>query len=94
MTAYYGPYPSLDFLTSRFLRGGAVNLTLKPQPGGPGLRICDPRRQGDPAIPPGTRNVFYSPFTTSMSYVGAILILRAPHGDGDGLLLGNNSTEY
>jgi hypothetical protein len=54
MTALYGPQPSLDFLTTGFLHGGAVNPTLNPQPGGAGLRICDPQRQGDPAIPPGT----------------------------------------
>jgi hypothetical protein len=29
----------------------AVNPTLNPQPWGPGPRICDPRRQGDPAMP-------------------------------------------
>jgi hypothetical protein len=39
MTALYEPYPSseafssLDFLTTGFLRGGAVNPTPKPQPG-------------------------------------------------------------
>jgi hypothetical protein len=54
MAALYGPQPSLDFLATGFLKGGAVNPMPTPQPGGPGLRICDPRRQGDPAIPPGT----------------------------------------
>jgi hypothetical protein len=41
MTALYGPLPSLDFLTTGFLQAGAVNPTPNPQPGGPGLRICD-----------------------------------------------------
>jgi hypothetical protein len=46
--------PILGFLTTVFLRGVVFSLTLNPQPGGPGLRICNPRRQGDPAIPPDT----------------------------------------
>jgi hypothetical protein len=46
MTALYGPQPSLDFLTTGFLQGGAVNPTPNHQHGGPG-------RQGDPAIPLG-----------------------------------------
>jgi hypothetical protein len=47
-------HPILDFLTTGFLRVGAVNPTLNPQPLGPGLRICDPRRQSDPRILQGT----------------------------------------
>jgi hypothetical protein len=54
MAALYGPKPSLDSLTTEYLRGIAVTPTPSPQPGGPGLRICDPRRQGGPAISPGT----------------------------------------
>jgi hypothetical protein len=34
-----------------FFRGGIVSLTPNPQPGGPGIRIYIPRRQGGPAIP-------------------------------------------
>jgi hypothetical protein len=30
------------FPDNRTLQGGAVNPTLNPQPGGPGLRICEP----------------------------------------------------
>jgi hypothetical protein len=64
MTAPYEPQPSLslftsrNFLTTGFLWGGAVNPTTNPQPGGKGLLICNPWRQGDPAIPPGTRYPF------------------------------------
>jgi hypothetical protein len=53
MTALYG-LPSLDLLTAGLLWGGAVYHTPNPQPGGPGLDICDPWRQRDQAIPPGT----------------------------------------
>jgi hypothetical protein len=35
--------PALNFLTTGFLWGGAVNSTPISQPRGPGLRICDPR---------------------------------------------------
>jgi hypothetical protein len=42
------------FVTITFLRGWIVSPAPNPQPGGPGLRIYDPRRQGSPAIPPGT----------------------------------------
>jgi hypothetical protein len=49
--------PGLPFwgiLNNNLLRGWIVNPAPNPQPGGPGLRIYDPRRQGGPAIPPGT----------------------------------------
>jgi hypothetical protein len=42
------------FLTITFLQGWIVSPAPNPQPGGPGLRIYDPRRQGGPDIPPGT----------------------------------------
>jgi hypothetical protein len=42
------------FVTITFLRGWSVSPAPNPQPGGPGLGIYDPRRQGGPAIPPGT----------------------------------------
>jgi hypothetical protein len=42
------------FLTMTFLRGWIVSPVPNPQPGGPGLRIYDPRGQGGPATPPGT----------------------------------------
>jgi hypothetical protein len=58
MTAYYEPWPSMDFLTTGFLQGGSVDPKSHPQPGGPGLHICDPKRQGDPAIPPGIGYTF------------------------------------
>jgi hypothetical protein len=35
---------------SNLLRQNIWSPTPKPQPGEPGLRICDPRRQGDPAL--------------------------------------------
>jgi hypothetical protein len=61
VTAFYEPQPSLevkaaglDFLTTGFLQGGAVNPTPNPQPGGPGVRICDPPEKDDPDVPPGT----------------------------------------
>jgi hypothetical protein len=69
------------FLTSWVLRGEVVSLTPNPQPGGPGLRIYDPRRQGDPVIPPSTGCLFWSPFTTCMGYSGTILTPRPPHGE-------------
>jgi hypothetical protein len=46
--------PLWGFLTITFLRGWIVSPAPNPQPGRPGLRIHDPRRQGVPAIPPGT----------------------------------------
>jgi hypothetical protein len=44
----------LVFSTIVVLRDGVVSPMPNPQPGGPGLRIYDPRRQGGPVIPPGT----------------------------------------
>jgi hypothetical protein len=41
-----------------FLQGGVVSPTPNPQPGGPGLRIYVPWRQGGPAVPPGTGFLF------------------------------------
>jgi hypothetical protein len=38
------------------------------------------RSPGGPAIPPGTGCSFQSPFTTHMSYVGAIPYSQPPHG--------------
>jgi hypothetical protein len=53
-TAQTGTWPALwGFVTITFLRW-IVSPAPSPQPGGPGLRIYDPRRQGDPDIPPGT----------------------------------------
>jgi hypothetical protein len=46
--------PLWGSLTITFLRGWIVSPAPNTQPGGPGLRIYDPRRQGGPAIPPGT----------------------------------------
>jgi hypothetical protein len=46
--------PFCCFVTITFLQGWIVSPAPNPQPGGPGLRIYDPRRQGGPAIPPGT----------------------------------------
>jgi hypothetical protein len=46
--------PFWGFVTINFLQGWIVSPAPGPQPGGPGLRIYDPRRQGGPAIPPGT----------------------------------------
>jgi hypothetical protein len=74
MTAVYKPQPFLevkaagyfffDFLTTGFLQGRAVNPTPNSQPGGPGIRICDPRRQDDPAIPPGTEYPLFAFYYT------------------------------
>jgi hypothetical protein len=44
--------PLWGFVTITFLQGWIVGPAPNPQPRGPDLRICDPRRQGDPAIPP------------------------------------------
>jgi hypothetical protein len=46
--------PFWGFVTMTFLRGWIVSPAPNPQPGEPGLRIYDPRRQGGPAIPSGT----------------------------------------
>jgi hypothetical protein len=46
------------FVTITFLQGWIVSPAPNPQPGGPGLRIYDPRRQGGPAIHPGTAYPF------------------------------------
>jgi hypothetical protein len=43
--------PFWGFVTIKFLRGLTVSPAPNPQPGGPGLGIYDPRRQGDPAVP-------------------------------------------
>jgi hypothetical protein len=43
--------PFWGFLTITFLQGWSVSPVPNPQPGGPGLRIYEPRRQGGPAIP-------------------------------------------
>jgi hypothetical protein len=43
------------FLTITFLQGWIVSPAPNPQPGRPGLRIYDPRRQGGPAIPQAMR---------------------------------------
>jgi hypothetical protein len=61
-----------------FVQGWIVSPAPNPQPGGPGLRIYDPRRQGGPAIPPGTGYTFQSPFTTCMRFSGTILYSRPP----------------
>jgi hypothetical protein len=44
--------PFSGFLTITFLQGWIVSPGPNLQPGGPGLRIYDPRRQGGPAIHP------------------------------------------
>jgi hypothetical protein len=44
----------LGFSTIVVLWDEVVSPMPNPQPGGPGLRIYDPRRQGGPVIPPGT----------------------------------------
>jgi hypothetical protein len=46
--------PLWGFVTLTLLQGWIVSPAPNPQPGEPGLRIYDPRRQGGPAIPPGT----------------------------------------
>jgi hypothetical protein len=43
--------PVWGFLTITYLQGWIVSPAPNPQPGGLGLRIYDPRRQGGPAIP-------------------------------------------
>jgi hypothetical protein len=45
--------PFLGFLNSNILRGSIVTPAPNPQPGGPGLRIYDPRRQDGQSVPPG-----------------------------------------
>jgi hypothetical protein len=68
-----GPWPPLMGLRNiTFLQDWIVSPAPNPQPGGPGLRIYDPRKQGGPAIPPGTEYPG-SPFTTCMGYSGTIL---------------------
>jgi hypothetical protein len=42
--------PLWSFVTITFLHDWIVSPAPNPQPEGPGLRIYDPRRQGDPAI--------------------------------------------
>jgi hypothetical protein len=43
-----------------FPQGWIVSPAPNPQPGGPGLRIYDPRRQGGPAIYPQTLGTHFS----------------------------------
>jgi hypothetical protein len=44
-------HPFCGFITITFLQGWIVSPAPNPQPGGPGLRIYDPRIQNGPAIP-------------------------------------------
>jgi hypothetical protein len=60
--------PFWGFVTITFLQGWIVTPAPNLQPGGPGLHIYDPRRQGGPAIPPGTGYPFLSPFTMKYKY--------------------------
>jgi hypothetical protein len=53
-----------------FLQGSVVSPTPNPHPGGPGLSIYIPQRQGG--------YTFYSPLTTCMGYSGTILIPWSP----------------
>jgi hypothetical protein len=50
----------MGFVTVTFVQGWIVSPAPNPQPGGPGLRIYDPRRQGDPAIPPQALGTHFS----------------------------------
>jgi hypothetical protein len=52
--------PFWGFLTITFLQGWIVSPAPNPQPGGPGLRIYDPRRQGGPAITPQALGTHFS----------------------------------
>jgi hypothetical protein len=56
-----------------FLQGRVISPTPNPHPGGAGLYIYIPQRQG--GYP------FYSPLTTCMGYSGTILIPGSPHGE-------------
>jgi hypothetical protein len=47
-----------------FYRAEAVDPKPNPQLGGPGLRICDPRRQGDPAIPQALGTILVAFYNT------------------------------
>jgi hypothetical protein len=55
-------------VTAVFLWCGVVSPTPNPQPGGPGLHIYDPCRQGGPAIPPGTGKLGYLGGTTPRTH--------------------------
>jgi hypothetical protein len=58
-TAQFGPWPPLMLFHNNNLFTGLVfSPAPYPQPGGPGLHMYDPQRQGGPAIPPGTRYPF------------------------------------
>jgi hypothetical protein len=46
--------PFWVFATITFIRDWIVSPAPNSQPGGPGLRIYVPQRQGGPAMPPGT----------------------------------------
>jgi hypothetical protein len=50
--------PLWGFVTITFLRDWIVSPAPNPQPGGPDLRIYDPRRQGGQDIPPDTGYTF------------------------------------
>jgi hypothetical protein len=50
--------PLWAFVRITFLHVWIISPAPNPQPGGPRLRIFDPRRQGGPAIPPGTGTHF------------------------------------
>jgi hypothetical protein len=58
--------PLWGFVTVTSLQGWIFSPVPNPQPGGPGIRIYDPQRQGGPAVPPGTGYPFWSPFTICM----------------------------
>jgi hypothetical protein len=68
-------------VTAVFLWRGVVSPTPNPQPGGPGLRIYDTRRQGGPAKPPGTGLLGYlggaTPRTHNCGPLRAMIIIHS-----------------
>jgi hypothetical protein len=52
--------PFWGFVTITFLQGWIVSPGPNPQPGGPGLRMYDPRRQGGPELYPQALGTHFS----------------------------------
>jgi hypothetical protein len=74
--------PFWGFVTITFLHGWIVSPAPNPEPGGPGLRIYDPRRQGGTAIPPQAPGTHFSSLLRH-AWVTVGLFFSLGHHTGD-----------
>jgi hypothetical protein len=73
--------PFFGFLNNNLFTGWTISPALNPQPGGPGLRIYDPRRQGGPAIPQALGTHFNR--LLRHAWVTVALVINPGHHTGD-----------